>query len=123
RGQLFLIVLMSAVTYVVLTFVFRLPFAVAIAFATGLLEVIPLLGPILATTIAASVALAHGGPGLALAVIVAYFVLRQIEDQVVMPLVVGRAVHLHPVATLFAVLAGGTIAGVLGMLLAVPTAA
>src|SRR5439155_19196689 len=55
-------------------------------------------------------------------VIIAYTILRELEDQVVMPVVVGRAVDLHPVVTIFAVLAGGAIAGVLGMLLAVPTA-
>ena len=49
--------------------------------------------------------------------------LREVEDQVVMPFVVGRAVELHPVVTIFAVLAGGTIAGPIGMLLAVPAAA
>lgn len=123
RGQLFLVALMSVVTYTVLRLLFGLPYAIAIAIATGFLEIIPLLGPLIAGGIATSVALAHGGPGMAVGVAVAYLVLRQIEDQVVMPLVVGRAVHLHPVATLFAVLAGGAIAGVLGMLLAVPAAA
>jgi predicted PurR-regulated permease PerM len=123
RGQLYLVALMSVVTYVVLRLLFGLPYAVAIAIATGFLEIIPLLGPLVAGGIATSVALAYGGPGMALGVAVAYTILRQVEDQVVIPVVVGRAVHLHPVATLFAVLAGGNIAGVLGMLLAVPTAA
>jgi predicted PurR-regulated permease PerM len=123
RGQLYLIVLMSIVTYAVLRLGFGLPYALAIAMATGFLEIIPLLGPLIAGGIATSVALAHGGAGQAAGVAAAYLVLRQVEDQVAMPIVVGRAVHLHPVATLFAVLAGGAIAGVLGMLLAVPTAA
>ena len=123
RGQLLLIALMSVVTYAVLRLGFGLPYAVVLAIATGFLEIIPLLGPLIAGGMATSVALAHGGPSMAIGVALAYTILRQIEDQVVMPLVVGRAVHLHPVATLFAVLAGGAIAGVLGMLLAVPAAA
>jgi predicted PurR-regulated permease PerM len=123
RGQLLLIALMSVVTYIALRALFGLPYASAIAIATGLLEVIPLLGPLLAAGIAGSVALFHGGPAMAGGVLILYIVLRQVEDQVVMPIVVGRAVHLHPVATLFAVLAGGAIAGVLGMFLAVPAAA
>ncbi|HET7077143.1 MAG TPA: AI-2E family transporter [Chloroflexia bacterium] len=45
------------------------------------------------------------------------------EDNLVMPFVVGRAVEISPVVTIFAVLAGGAIAGILGMLLAVPAAA
>jgi predicted PurR-regulated permease PerM len=52
-----------------------------------------------------------------------YLILRQTEDQLVMPMVVGRVVHVHPLVTIFAVLAGERIAGVLGMVLAVPTAA
>jgi predicted PurR-regulated permease PerM len=123
RGQLYLVGLMSLVTYLVLTFVFHLPYALPISLATGVLEVIPVIGPITAGAIAAVVALFHGGPGLMLWVIVAYFVLRMAEDQLVMPQVVGRAVHLHPLVTIFAVLLGGSIAGVLGAVMAVPMAA
>lgn len=123
RGQLFLIALMSVVTSLMLTFVFHLPYAVPLGIATGILEVIPLLGPWLAGGMAAIVALVYGGPGLAVAVGVAFFVLRMAEDQLVMPFVVGRAVHLHPLVTIFAVLLGGSLAGVLGAVLAVPVAA
>ncbi|HEV8638998.1 MAG TPA: AI-2E family transporter, partial [Chloroflexota bacterium] len=91
--------------------------------ATGFLEIIPLMGPLLAGTIACAVALGHSGPLAAIWLAVAYFVLRQLEDQIVMPLVVGRAVHLAPVVTLFSVLAGERLAGPLGMILAVPIAA
>ena len=123
RGQLFLIVLMSLMNYVVLEFVFGLPYALPIAIVSGILEVIPLLGPILAGAIASAVALVHGGTAEMIGVIIAYVVLRQIEDQFVMPIVVGRAVHLHPLVPIFAVLTGGSIAGVLGAVLAVPAAA
>jgi predicted PurR-regulated permease PerM len=123
RGQLLLVVLMALVNFVVLEFVFHLPYALPIAIASGILEVIPLLGPILAGAIASAVALVHGGTGSMVGVIVAYVVLRQIEDQFVMPIVVGRAVHLHPLVPIFAVLTGGSIAGVLGAVLAVPAAA
>jgi predicted PurR-regulated permease PerM len=123
RGQLFLIVLMALLNYIVLEFVFHLPYALPLAIAGGILEIIPLLGPILAGAIAAAVALVHGGTGAMIGVIVAYVILRQVEDQFVMPLVVGRAVHLHPLVPIFAVLTGGSIAGVLGAVLAVPVAA
>ena len=78
---------------------------------------------VLGSFAASAVALVYGGPGMMLGVIVAYIVLRQIEDQFVMPIVVGRAVHLHPLVPIFAVLTGGAIAGVLGAVLAVPVAA
>jgi predicted PurR-regulated permease PerM len=123
RGQLFLVGLMAGLTYALLELVFRLPFALPVALATGVLEVIPIVGPIAAGAIAALIALGHAGPGLALGVIGAYFVLRMAEDQLVMPIVVGRSVDLHPLVTMFAVLLGGSTAGVLGAVLAVPAAA
>jgi predicted PurR-regulated permease PerM len=114
---------MSLVSFLILQFVFQVPYALPLGILTGFLEILPLLGPAIAAVLAAGVALAAHGPGAALSVIVAYTVLRQLEDQVVMPFVVGRAVELHPVVTIFAVLAGGAMAGPLGMLLAVPAAA
>jgi predicted PurR-regulated permease PerM len=123
RGQLLLIGLMSVVTFLVLEWAFRLPYALWIGILTGVLEVIPLLGPIAAATIACTVGFAHGGANEAAALAVTYLVLRQVEDQLVMPIIVGRAVHVHPLVTIFAVLTGERIAGVLGMILAVPIAA
>jgi predicted PurR-regulated permease PerM len=58
-----------------------------------------------------------------LGVIVVYVVLRQVEDQLVMPIVVGRAVELHPLVAMFAVLTGGASAGAFGAVLAIPIAA
>lgn len=123
RGQLFLIGLMSLATWLFLRFAFHLHYSLLISIATGFLEIIPLLGPILAAGIAVVVAVGQGGLHLALLVVVFYTVLRQVEDQLVMPNVVGKAVHLHPVITLFAVLAGESLWGILGALLAVPVAA
>jgi predicted PurR-regulated permease PerM len=123
RGQLVLIVLMSSVTFIVLEWAFRLPYALWVGILTGILEVIPLIGPIAAGTIACTVGFSQGGPNEAAALAVTYLVLRQIEDQLVMPIIVGRAVHVHPLVTIFAVLTGEKIAGVLGMILAVPITA
>jgi predicted PurR-regulated permease PerM len=123
RGQLVLIVLMSCVTFVVLEWAFRLPYALWVGILTGILEVIPLIGPIAAGTIACTVGFSQGGPNEAAALAITYLVLRQVEDQLVMPIIVGRAVHVHPLVTIFAVLTGEKIAGVLGMILAVPITA
>ena len=123
RGQLLLIALVAAVAYIGLGPVAHLPYALALAVLTGILEIIPLIGPLVATAIVAVDAFARGGPGLAAAIIVFYFVLRQVEDQIVMPLVIGRAVHLHPIVTIFAVLVGLSLYGILGGLLGVPVAA
>jgi predicted PurR-regulated permease PerM len=123
RGQLVLIALMSTVTFTVLEWGFRLPYALWIAILTGVLEIIPLIGPITAGAIAATIGFSQGGPSEAAGLAIAYIVLRQVEDQLVMPLVVGRAVHVHPLVTIFAVLTGERVAGILGMILAVPMAA
>lgn len=123
RGQLLLIVLVTVVVYLFLGPILHVPYAIAISVLTGFLEIIPLVGPLIAAAIAIVAALAAGGTTLAIVVGVGYFVLRQVEDQLVMPVVIGRAVHLHPVVTIFAVLAGLSIYGVLGGLLGVPIAA
>jgi predicted PurR-regulated permease PerM len=122
RGQFYLMVIMSVAAYIVLR-VLEIPYALPIAIGTGILEIVPFVGPIIATTIAALVALSTQGTGTMIAVIVAYFVLRQIEDQIVIPQVIGRVVHLDPVVTIFVVLAGDHIGGIIGVLLAVPVAA
>jgi predicted PurR-regulated permease PerM len=123
RGQLLLIVLMSTVTFAILEWGFHLSYALWIGILTGILEIIPLIGPITAGTIACTVGFAQGGAPEAAGLAITYFVLRQVEDQLVMPIVVGRAVHVHPLVTIFAVLTGEKIGGVLGMILAVPIAA
>jgi predicted PurR-regulated permease PerM len=123
RGQLVLIVLMSIVTFVALEWGFHLPYALWLGILTGLLEVVPLIGPISAATLACTIGFVQGGPNEAIGLAITYFVLREVEDQLVMPVVVGRAVNVHPLVTIFAVLVGEKVAGVLGMILAVPVAA
>jgi len=123
RGQLFLVLFMAAVTYMVLKFGFNLRYALAVALLTGLLEVVPFVGPAAAAVLAAGLGLAQHGPEAAAAILLSYLVLRQMEDQLVIPIVLGRATGLHPVLTLFAVLCGGVLAGLLGVVLAVPAAA
>jgi predicted PurR-regulated permease PerM len=123
RGQLILIAFVALLVYVVLGPILNVPHALALGILTGVLEIIPLIGPIIATIIAGTVAFSSGGFTTALIVVVFYIVLRLVEDQVVVPVVIGRAVHLHPVVTIFAVLVGLSVAGILGGLLGVPVAA
>ncbi len=122
RGQLYLIVIVSVASYIALR-IFKVPYALPIAIGTGFLEIIPFVGPIIAGTLASLVALSTQGVGTMVAVIITYFVLREIEDQIVIPQVIGRVVHLDPVVTIFVVLAGEKVAGIIGVLLAVPLAA
>lgn len=123
RGQLLLVVLVTLIVTVVFGPILHVPYATALGLMTGLLEVIPLIGPLIAGTIVAVVALSSGGISLAITVVAFLFVLRQVEDSVVMPNVLGRAVHLHPLVAMFAVVVGTTAFGILGTFLAVPVAA
>jgi predicted PurR-regulated permease PerM len=122
RGQLYLILIMSVASYIALR-IFKIPYALPLAIGTGILEIIPFVGPIIAGTLASLVALSTHGVGPMIGVAIAYFVLREIEDQIVVPQVIGRVVHLDPVVTIFVVLAGEQLAGIIGVLLAVPLAA
>ncbi len=123
RGQLLLIALVAVVIYAVLGPILHVRYALALAVMSGVLEIVPLVGPIIAAAMAGTVTFATHGTDTTIFVLIVYLVVRQVEDQVVMPLVIGRAVHLHPVITIFAVLVGLSTWGVLGGLLGVPVAA
>jgi predicted PurR-regulated permease PerM len=123
RGQLFLIGLVTVVMYVILGPILHIPYALILAILSGLLEIIPLVGPLIAAALAGTVAFSSHGMDTTIVVLATYLVVRQIEDQIVMPVVIGRAVHLHPVITIFAVLVGLSSWGILGGLLGVPVAA
>lgn len=128
RGQLLLVAIMSSVTAVGLT-VLEVPYSIPLGFMTGVLELIPFAGPITAGAIASIVALGHPNPfgwsqfAYVGTVVVMYTVLRHGEDYFVVPLVIGRIVKLHPIVVIFSMLAGGSLLGLLGIILAVPTAA
>jgi predicted PurR-regulated permease PerM len=123
RGQLVLVVFVSTVVTVVFATVLNLPYPLGLGVLVGALEVITYIGPIIAGVIVAIVALSSGGIGLAAASVVFLFVLRQLEDVLIMPNVLGRAVNLHPLVALFAVVVGTTAFGIVGTFLAVPVAA
>ena len=129
RGQALLVLIMSSVTYVALS-ILGVHYAIILAIATGFLELIPIIGPWSAGTIAVIVTLFDPTPPfgwsnvtLAIVVAVTYFVLRQAEDILVIPTLIGRIVHLHPLLVIFILLIGTGLGGILGLLLAVPTAA
>src|SRR5664280_2673191 len=123
RGQLLLIGLVTVVMYVILGPILHIPYALILAVLSGLLEIIPLVGPVIAAALAGTVAFSSHGLDTTIVVLAVYLVVRQIEDQIIMPVVIGRAVHLHPVVTIFAVLVGLSSFGILGGLLGVPAAA
>jgi predicted PurR-regulated permease PerM len=129
RGQALLVAIMSTASFLMLT-ILGIQYAVIVALATGVLELIPLIGPWAAGAIAVSVALFQDGTPfgwshltLAIVLAIGYFALRQMEDAFVIPLVIGRIVHLHPLLVIFVIVVGTSLGGVLGLILAVPIAA
>lgn len=129
RGQLLLIPIMATLTYIALS-ILGIQYALVIAITSGILEIIPLVGPWSAAGIAVAVALFQstapfGWAPWVLALVIGgiYFTLRMIEDNFIIPNIVGHAVHLHPVLVIFAIIAGGSLAGPFGLLVAIPVAA
>jgi predicted PurR-regulated permease PerM len=100
------------------------PHAAVTAVTVGVLELLPVVGPVLSGILLASTAFGRSQHlDLAIGFIAFAMLLRLSIDQVVGPLVLGRAVTLHPVAIIFAFLAGGVLFGAIGVLLAIPAAA
>ncbi len=124
QGQLILILIMSLAAYLYLHFVVHMKYSLAVAITSGCLEIIPVLGPILATTIATTVGFfSTNDPMTAVGIIGFYTIARWFEDYFIVPRIIGHAVHLHPLIVIFAVLCGEVMAGALGMLIAIPVAA
>jgi predicted PurR-regulated permease PerM len=118
RGQLLLGVIIgtiSAIAYLVL----GVPYAVFLGVLAGILELVPIAGPIVAGAVAALVSLTEPFP-LVIWVILAATAIQQLENHLLVPRIAGNAVGLHPIAALLAVLVGVEVAGVVGALFAVP---
>jgi putative heme transporter len=96
------------------------PLALPLAIVIFLTAYIPIAGATLAGALAALVALVSVGPITALLVVALVIAVNQIEGNILAPVVLGRAVNLHPLAVLLSIVAGFVLAGIIGALLAVP---
>ncbi|MDB5949447.1 MAG: hypothetical protein JWR65_1302 [Massilia sp.] len=121
RGQLITCVFMGIFVFVLLT-ACGVPNALALAFFGGIADVLPFVGIFLTMGPAVLASLSQGlvVTGIVLVVMLCY---EEFESRVLVPLVYGRALRLSSSLVLFALIAGGTLAGVLGALLALPVAA
>jgi len=99
-----------------------LPYAALLGVLAGVLEFIPLVGPLVMAAIAGTAAALHA-PMLALWSTVFLAVIRVIEDYVVYPRLMARGIRLHPLAVILAVIAGLELGGVAGIFLAIPVVA
>jgi predicted PurR-regulated permease PerM len=103
--------------------VLGVPLALSLALLTFLAAFVPIVGAVVAGTVAVLVALAAKGFGTALAVLGIVLLVQQLEGNVLHPVIMRRAVSLHPVVVVVAVATGGAIAGIAGAALAVPVVA
>ena len=122
QGQILLSVLVGILVYLGLL-ILSVPYALLLAVFTALIEIIPIFGSLLAGGLAAAVAYSVGGFPLALIVAGLYIVVNQFETNLIYPLIVKKIIGVPPLLVLVALIAGGTLAGFLGVLLSVPVAA
>ncbi len=109
--------------YIVGLFFGGFPLVIPIAIAVFLGSFIPVIGAVLTGVLAVFVALVYLNPFAALLMLGVVIVVQQVEGHILQPLVMGGAVKVHPLAVVFAVAAGGFLAGIPGALFAVPVVA
>jgi predicted PurR-regulated permease PerM len=128
RGQLFLGLTVGIATFagLLLLSVTVDPvfgrFAIFLSVIAGIFELLPIIGPILSAIPAILLALT-AGPQAALAALVLYIIVQQVENNVLVPKIQGDAVELHPTIVMVALIMGGSIGGLLGAILALPITA
>lgn len=101
----------------------QLPLVVLIFVAVFLGSFVPIVGALATGALAVFIALVYQGPIAALIMAIIVLVVQQVESQVLQPLVMGAAMKIHPLAVALAVSAGGFLAGIPGVLFAVPIVA
>lgn len=122
RGQLVVALIVGLLSSVGL-WIIRLPFWLVIGLLAGLLNLVPFLGPFVGGALAVMVALTTRDVGTALWAAAVMVIVQQIDNHFVSPSVLRATVHLHPATIMLALLAGATLGGLLGVLVAVPVVA
>lgn len=118
RGQLFLSLIIGVLVYIGL-FLLNIPYALTLAIVAGILEIVPVIGPIVAAIPGILLAFTIS-PIFALGVAAMYFIIQQLENHLIVPQVMGRAVGLNPLVVILAIAIGSRLLGIVGALLAVP---
>jgi predicted PurR-regulated permease PerM len=121
-GGVFAVALLAGIVAFLMMSLLGIPYAVPLAAQMALFAIIPLVGSPIGAVVIAFVA-AFSGPWTMIVWIVFWIVYQQLETHVIGPFVYRRAVDMRPVLVILSVLAGATLLGVLGALLAIPAAA
>lgn len=117
-GELALMTIIGVLTFVGLSSI-GVRYALPLAVIAGLLEAVPNLGPTISSVPAFLVAVSHSY-FLGFSVLALYFIIQQLENNLIVPIIMRRVVGINPIITLVALIMGGRIAGVLGIVLAIP---
>jgi predicted PurR-regulated permease PerM len=120
-GQFALMLILGSLSAVVFGFL-HVKYFVALAVLMGVANIVPIVGPVISVTLAAIVA-AFDSWSKAIAVLVFYLIYQQIENAYLTPKIMKTTVDLPALAVIIALTIGGSLAGILGALVAVPTAA
>lgn len=118
RGELILMTIIGLLTYVGL-FLLGIPYALPLAILAGILEIVPGIGPIVSSIPAILLGLTVS-PVMSLAVAALYFLVQQLENNLIVPNVMKRTAGVNPLVTMISIAIGLKLAGVLGAILAVP---
>jgi predicted PurR-regulated permease PerM len=121
-GNIVISVLATLATWIVLT-ILGVPYAVSLAFVVGFFDLIPLVGATLGAIFVAVATVTVDFPTATIVWVAFIIVWQRFEDYVVQPLVYGKALRVNPIVTIVSVLAGASLLGILGALLAIPIAA
>jgi predicted PurR-regulated permease PerM len=128
RGQLILGFAVGILTFIGLMILSQLidpifgRYAVLLSIIAGVLELVPIIGPIISAVPAVLLA-ATAGPAAVVAALLLYTLVQQLENNFLVPKIQGNAVELHPAAVMFAIIVGGALAGLIGAILALPVVA
>jgi predicted PurR-regulated permease PerM len=117
-GQLILSLAIFTVTYIGLL-ILEVDYALVLALIAGLLEIVPYIGPIISVIPALFFAFIQNPP-LALAVIILYIIIQQLENHLLVPMIMSRSVGLNPILVILGVLVGGSLGGWVGAIIAIP---
>jgi predicted PurR-regulated permease PerM len=120
RGQLILCLVIFVLTYIGLT-ILGVKYALVLALIAGVTEFIPYLGPIIGGIPAVFLAFTQS-PMLALFTIILYVVVQQIENNLLVPKIMEKAVGLNPIASIIVLMIGFSVGGVMGAILSIPVA-
>ena len=121
RGQITLMIFLSLASLVIFALL-GVKFSLVLAIMVGVLDAIPGIGATLGVIVAASLVFLTQGQWLAVQVVIASVVLQQIQDNLVHPRIMGRALEIPPVVLFLALFVGERMAGLLGVFLAIPIA-